>query len=41
MFVGLFVPSLSSCYEKATVVPYFGRIYTRLKAECSVFQCRL
>jgi len=26
----LFVPSLSSCYEKATVALYFGRIRTRL-----------
>jgi len=25
-----FVPSLSSCYEKATVALYFGRIRTRL-----------
>jgi len=24
------VPSLSSCHEKATVAPYFGRIRTRL-----------
>jgi len=27
---GLFVPSLSSCHEKATVALYFGRIRTRL-----------
>jgi len=26
----LFVPSLSSCHEKATVALYFGRIRTRL-----------
>jgi len=26
----LFVPSLSSCHEKATVAQYFGRILTRL-----------
>jgi len=27
----LFVPSLSSCFEKATVALHFGRIRTRLK----------
>jgi len=26
----LFVPSLSSCHEKAKVALYFGRIFTRL-----------
>jgi len=29
-FVSLLVPSLSFCYEKATVALYFGRIRTRL-----------
>jgi len=32
MFVCLlFVPSLSSCLEKATMALYFGRIRTRLR----------
>jgi len=30
LFVCLFVPSLSSCHEKATVALYFGRIRTGL-----------
>jgi len=32
LLVCLFVPSLSSCQEKATVALYFGRIRTRLEA---------
>jgi len=30
IFVCLFVPSLSSCHEKETIVLYFGRNRTRL-----------
>jgi len=32
-----FVPSLSSCQEKATVALYFGRIRTRLGVSISEF----